>query len=129
MVSIGFVNRRLLVRVRPGAPITSMLATKVSGLLSTGVPRPHLLCALIVTGRQTTSRRGAPITGGFHMRSDIVPGAVFPDYELSDHSAKHRKLSELQGQHPMVLVLSCGRILTPPGSVNKRATTPRLSSQ
>src|SRR6516225_3546278 len=32
---------------------------------------------------------------GFHMRSDIVPGAIFPDYEL-------------QGQHPMVLVLSRG---------------------
>src|SRR6516165_5465586 len=44
----------------------------------------------------------------FHMRSDIVPGAIFPDYELSDHTAKRRKLSELQGQHPMVLVLSRG---------------------
>src|SRR5262249_62061528 len=42
------------------------------------------------------------------MRSDIVPGAKFPDYELSDHTGKHRKLSELQGQHPMVLVLSRG---------------------
>jgi peroxiredoxin len=42
------------------------------------------------------------------MRSDIVPGAVFPDYELPDHTAKRRKLSELQGQHPMVLVLSRG---------------------
>src|SRR2546425_2604657 len=42
------------------------------------------------------------------MRSDIVPGAVFPDYELPDHTAKSRKLSELQGQHPMVLVLSRG---------------------
>ena len=42
------------------------------------------------------------------MRSDIVPGAIFPDYELSDHTAKHRKLSELQGQHPMVLVLGRG---------------------
>lgn len=42
------------------------------------------------------------------MRPDIVPGAIFPDYELSDHSAKRRKLSELQGQHPMVLVLSRG---------------------
>ena len=42
------------------------------------------------------------------MRSDIVPGAVFPDYELSDHTAKRRKLSELQGQHPMVLVVSRG---------------------
>src|SRR5260370_566712 len=42
------------------------------------------------------------------MRSDIVQGAVFPDYELPDHTAKRRKLSELQGQHPMVLVLSRG---------------------
>jgi peroxiredoxin len=42
------------------------------------------------------------------MRADIVPGAIFPDYELSDHTAKHRKLSELQGPHPMVLVLSRG---------------------
>jgi peroxiredoxin len=47
-------------------------------------------------------------TGGLHMRSDIVPGAIFPDYELSDHTGKHRKLSELQGPHPMVLVLSRG---------------------
>ena len=37
------------------------------------------------------------------MRSDIVPGGKFPDYELSDHTGKHRKLSELQGQDPMVL--------------------------
>src|SRR5271163_3043118 len=42
------------------------------------------------------------------MRSDTVPGAIFPNYELPDHTAKHRKLSELQGQHPMVLVLSRG---------------------
>jgi len=42
------------------------------------------------------------------MRADIVPGAIFPDYELSDHTAARRKLSELQGQHPMVLVLSRG---------------------
>ena len=28
------------------------------------------------------------------MRSDIVPGATLPDYELSDHTAKRRKLSE-----------------------------------
>src|SRR6201996_3594470 len=42
------------------------------------------------------------------MRSDIVPGAIFPDYELSDHTAKHRKLSDLQGADPMILVLSRG---------------------
>jgi hypothetical protein len=44
----------------------------------------------------------------FSMRSDIIPGAIFPDYELSDHTAKRRKLSELQGPDPMVLVLSRG---------------------
>jgi peroxiredoxin len=42
------------------------------------------------------------------MRADIVPGASFPDYELSDHRGKRRKLSELQGDDPMVLVLSRG---------------------
>jgi peroxiredoxin len=42
------------------------------------------------------------------MRSDIVPGAIFPDYELSDHTGKHRKLSELQGGDPMIVVLSRG---------------------
>jgi peroxiredoxin len=42
------------------------------------------------------------------MRDDIFPGAVLPDYELSDHGAKRRKLSELQGPDPMVLVLSRG---------------------
>src|SRR5215831_2129805 len=42
------------------------------------------------------------------MRSDIVPGAVFPDYELPDHAAKRRKLSELQGPDPLILVLGRG---------------------
>ena len=42
------------------------------------------------------------------MRPDIVPGAVFPDYELPDHRGKHRSLSELQGGDPLVLVLSRG---------------------
>ena len=42
------------------------------------------------------------------MRSDIVPGAVFPDYELSDHRGERRTLSELQGDDPLVLVLSRG---------------------
>jgi peroxiredoxin len=42
------------------------------------------------------------------MRDDIVPGAAFPDYELSDHTGKRRKLSELQGPDPLVLVLSRG---------------------
>jgi peroxiredoxin len=38
----------------------------------------------------------------------MIPGAVFPDYELTDHSAKRRKLSELQGPDPLVIVLSRG---------------------
>jgi peroxiredoxin len=42
------------------------------------------------------------------MRADIVPGATFPDYELTDHAAKRRKLSDLQGPDPMILVLSRG---------------------
>ena len=42
------------------------------------------------------------------MRADIVPGAVFPDYELTDHTKTRRSLSELQGNDPMILVLSRG---------------------
>jgi len=42
------------------------------------------------------------------MRADIVPGATFPDYELPDQTGKHRKLSELQGGDPMIVVLSRG---------------------
>jgi peroxiredoxin len=42
------------------------------------------------------------------MRADIVASAVFPDYELTDHTGKRRKLSDLQGPDPMVLVLSRG---------------------
>jgi peroxiredoxin len=42
------------------------------------------------------------------MRADIVPGATFPDFELSDHTGTRRSLSELQGKDPMVLVLSRG---------------------
>ena len=43
------------------------------------------------------------------MRADIVPGAVFPDYELTDHTKTRRKLSELQGTDPMILILSRGQ--------------------
>jgi peroxiredoxin len=42
------------------------------------------------------------------MRADIAPGAVFPDYQLTDHRGEHRKLSDLQGLDPMILVLSRG---------------------
>jgi peroxiredoxin len=42
------------------------------------------------------------------MRPDIVPGATFPDYELSDHTGTRRRLSDLQGRDPMIVVLSRG---------------------
>jgi len=42
------------------------------------------------------------------MRADIMSGTVFPDYELSDHTGKHRNLSDLQGVDPLILVLSRG---------------------
>ncbi len=42
------------------------------------------------------------------MRADIVPRAAFPDYELPDHRGKRRKLSELQGSDPLIVVLGCG---------------------
>jgi peroxiredoxin len=42
------------------------------------------------------------------MRPDIVAGAAFPDYDLPDQTGKHRKLSELQGSDPMIVVLSRG---------------------
>src|SRR5215471_17155019 len=42
------------------------------------------------------------------MRADIVPGAKFPDFELTDHTRKRRRLSELQGNDPMILILSRG---------------------
>lgn len=42
------------------------------------------------------------------MRADIVPGAIFPDYELPDHTTTRRKLSELQGPDPTIVVLSRG---------------------
>ena len=42
------------------------------------------------------------------MRSDIVPGGVFPDYALPDHTGAVRLLSELQGHDPLILTLARG---------------------
>jgi peroxiredoxin len=42
------------------------------------------------------------------VRADIAPGGIFPDYELTDHAKMRRRLSELQGTDPMILVLSRG---------------------
>src|SRR6476469_3378686 len=58
--------------------------------------------AVLVEAPECRARVGA------HMRSDIVPGAVFPDYALPDHTNTVRKLSELQGEDPMILTLARG---------------------
>ncbi len=42
------------------------------------------------------------------MRNDIVPGGIFPDYQLTDHTKTRRRLSDLQGNDPLVLILSRG---------------------
>jgi peroxiredoxin len=40
------------------------------------------------------------------MRADITVGSAFPDYELPDHTGTPRRLSELQGEDPMIIVLA-----------------------
>jgi peroxiredoxin len=42
------------------------------------------------------------------MRADIVPGAAFPDYDFPDHENVPRKLSEIQGENPLILTLARG---------------------
>jgi peroxiredoxin len=42
------------------------------------------------------------------MRSDIVPGGRFPDFALVDHTNTRRKLEAIQGNDPMVVLLSRG---------------------
>ena len=42
------------------------------------------------------------------MRPDITPGGSFPDYELPDHTSTVRRLSEIQGEDPMILTLARG---------------------
>ena len=42
------------------------------------------------------------------MRPDIAPGGTFPDYELPDHENVPRRLSEIQGDDPMILTLARG---------------------
>ena len=40
------------------------------------------------------------------MRADIKPGAAFPDYQLPDHTGTPRRLSEIQGSDPMIIMLA-----------------------
>jgi hypothetical protein len=38
------------------------------------------------------------------VRADITRGAAIPDYELPDRTGRRRRLSEIQGEDPMVTV-------------------------
>jgi peroxiredoxin len=40
------------------------------------------------------------------MRSDILSGGIFPEYELPDHTGKLYKLSDLHGDDPLILTTS-----------------------
>jgi peroxiredoxin len=42
------------------------------------------------------------------MSKGLTPGAVLPDFELPDHTGTARKLSDLQGDNPMVVLLARG---------------------
>ncbi|HEY7176911.1 MAG TPA: redoxin domain-containing protein [Micromonosporaceae bacterium] len=42
------------------------------------------------------------------MRSDIIPGGIFPDYALPDHTDTVRRLSDVQGRDPLILTLARG---------------------
>jgi peroxiredoxin len=42
------------------------------------------------------------------MRADIAPGGTSPDYDLPDHTSITRRLSEIQGDDPLILTLARG---------------------
>ena len=101
------------------ATLTELLreAEEHHGEYEATAPKHHWsewYAAYIVAREQGRTPEEAAKDGALHMescppmRADIVPGAVFPDYELSDHRGTHRTLSELQGGDPLVLVLSRG---------------------
>src|SRR6202050_5830394 len=46
------------------------------------------------------------MTGAMH--PDIAPGGTFPEYELPAHANVPRKLSEIQGDDPLILTLARG---------------------
>src|SRR5271154_1856551 len=60
------------------------------------------------TGRPHRSQHSSPQRQEQVMRSDIVPGGTFPDYELPDQESTPRKLSEIQGDDPLILTLARG---------------------
>jgi peroxiredoxin len=65
------------------------------------------------------------------MRSDIVPGATFPDYELPDHENNPRKLSGIQGDDPMILTLARGHYCPKASNASSQRSCPydRLATE
>jgi peroxiredoxin len=62
------------------------------------------------------------------MRSDILRGGHFPDYQLPDHMGTLRKLSELQGDDPLVLTLAPRPLLSEgaPAASGTRRVLPQV---
>ena len=52
------------------------------------------------------------------MRADIAAGAVFPDYELTDHTGERRKLSDLQGPDEKGKTMRDDRLLAVAGQMH-----------
>jgi peroxiredoxin len=82
----------LLVQVSParGRPVVDLSQDRARAL-----PRRRIVAML-------------PGSEEHPMRPDVLAGSPFPDYELPDHAGRRRKLSEIQGRDPMVVVLSRG---------------------
>jgi peroxiredoxin len=51
---------------------------------------------------------GRPETAAVAPRSKLAPGETFPDQDLMGHDRKRYRLSEIQGNDPMILILSRG---------------------
>src|SRR5262249_43258842 len=89
--------------------------SSTGGRPETGFPPGPAYCFPSTAGLLRRSRSDtAPVAParsrerGHPMPSAIIPGAVFPDYALPDHTGTVRTLSELQGTDPMILTLARG---------------------
>ena len=54
------------------------------------------------------------------MSKGLVPGAVLPDFVLPDTTGTPRRLSELQGDNAMILMLGRGDTARASASTNAR---------
>ncbi len=97
---------------------TGVCHTCITGLIGGSItynpeplerPAPGEICSCAVPSQKRVSLWIFEGSGRSSiMRSDIVPGGIFPDYELPDQTGTSRKLSELQGEDPLILTLARG---------------------